>query len=1410
MSKLIIDVSLNSSDFIEKTEQIRSAIRATAHEVEQQGRKISDSFQQMADSAGVTTSVVGEYVKDMCRQVDNAINTLDKIGLENQLRLSKLSADSKNSTFGNDESIHDDPFASSISDEDSLRMEISSRENLSEDIDKQHAELIQLKTELLSCADMPEQVQNDLSTLRAGFRQVHENAEQKSEMGLENTEVAAVSQDEAHTLTNDLEAINERASQTTTSKDVLEGMASGLNGFADACASATSMLELFSAKNEYLQTIMLKVQTAMSMVNGLKEVSIALDKESAFQINVVGKLKLWMKGIAYQAAAAQGVQTASTLSGTLANLGLAGSFRAIGLAIQSIPVIGWILAGITALTGLYSWWSSKTEKQRLEQEELNKSISEFNNSVQQHATKPVTLIESLAAKFKALGSDIQAQEKFVINNKKAFDELGVSIRNVKEAQQLLIDNKSDFVNAQIAKAISLTYEDKMQEEAKNYIEAADEAFKWQNEVDKYQGNIEKIKSGKDIMDGQEIITRNYNPELVNPESGIMLENMLISNNQALLNIAQANLNASSDQIAKSEKKMNDLATKAFLYSQQSDQLMAKFRPKEVQGVHSNDSKEDRDKIVNEKKQALLDTDNKQALEQMRLAEDIEIKRTQARINAMDDGAQKTLAQMQLNHKKELQELTREGENLLRKKIDDAKAAFNAEEAYNQANDSKYEKKTFNAASVKLSESERENFASREKDLMKQQINEIEKYYSTLRGSYQDYTDKRLAIEKKYNDDIAALQASRARYLREGNMEKVEQTDRSIGQATKKKGEELMQADYEQLKKSPEYVRAFENLKNTSTETLNSLLNQLESAKQKAAAVLSPDQLKDYTTSIQSIMAELDERNPFQALAEKKEELAYAEEELARAQLELNDARQQAQEVKDGKKIEVTSTKFNNKTGKIETVKSYLSESQAIAKVTANTENLSAAKDKVREKSNNVKEAEKKVTDQINGLSKSIGELGAAIGGPAGEIITLIGDIGTFTMTAMSGVKAAADTSANAISTVEKASVILAIISAAVQLATKVASLFMSKDGEQYEAMKSSYESLIKVWDTLIDRKMEYISVNTGEEAAKAGEEALNTLNKQIKATKQLALERLKVTNKSHSMEYRMWQGSYKYDGQNWKDVAREIEEHTGKAFSSMRDLTNMSAEDLIWIQENYSGFWSKMDDDFKEQLETIIGYKEKEKEILDTTNQSLTQTTFDSVRDNFLDALTDMDSSSEDFANSFSKYMQKAILNSMLTKNYEGRLKKWYQDFADANKEGGIDEKEYETLQNDWNNIVADALEERNILMNQFGLGAEGDSSQSSTQKGFASMSQDTGEELNGRFTALQISNEEIKNSMLFVLGSLSSLCTTASDGNVLLMEMRNLAVMSNGHLEDIAKHTKVLLGFGAKLDNIDRNTQKI
>ena len=391
-------------------------------------------------------------------------------------------------------------------------------------------------------------------------------------------------------------------------------------------------------------------------------------------------------------------------------------------------------------------------------------------------------------------------------------------------------------------------------------------------------------------------------------------------------------------------------------------------------------------------------------------------------------------------------------------IEDARSAFDA----NPDN----KDKIFNASAYVKSEPVKKQFDAFDKVANEKKETTDLKYnrgddLADLLNQYQDYTDQRLAIERKFNEDIATLQEQRKQAVKNGDTEQVEQIDRSIAQATKNKGMELMGLDYDKLKESPEYVRAFENLKETSSETLNSLLTQLENAKSTAAKVLSPDQLREYTSTIQSIMDELDSRNTFQSLSDKKKELAEAEEELANAQIELENARQTAEAVKGGAQIEngVKSSKFNEKTGKIDSTKAYLTEAQALDKVKEKTSRYNEAKDKVVQKDAKVKKAEKDVKAQLDELSDALTDVGKSIGGPAGEIISLIGEIGTFALTAMSGVEMAADTSANAISTVEKASVILAVISAVIQVATKIFSMFTKDDTtEKYEKAKETYES----------------------------------------------------------------------------------------------------------------------------------------------------------------------------------------------------------------------------------------------------------------------------------------------------------------------------------------------------------------
>ena len=822
----------------------------------------------------------------------------------------------------------------------------------------------------------------------------------------------------------------------------------------------------------------------------------------------------------------------------------------------------------------------------------------------------------------------------------------------------------------------------------------------------------------------------------------------------------------------------------------------------------------------EKYNLLID---KQKLSQIRAEEDASNEIEQLEIDRLKDGSEKILRQRALNHKKELEAIDREAEDKKLKVIEEARTASEA----NPDN----KKKSFNKEDFIKSEPAKKKFAIIDNIAKENKITSETKYnrgddLTGLLSEYQDYTDKRLAIEKKFNDDLDVLDEQRKVAVEKGDTKQVEQIDRSKAQATANKGKELMGLDYEKMKESPEYVRAFENLKETSSETLNSLLSQFENAKQTAAKVLSPDQLREYTTTIQNIMDELDSRNPFQALTDKKQELAEAEQELANAQIELENARQQAEAVKGGAKIEngVSSSKFNAKTGKIDSTKAYLTEAQALAKVKEKTDKYNAAKDKVVQKDAKVKKAEKDVKAQIDELSKSISEVGDVIGGPAGEIISLIGSIGTFTMAAISGVQAAADTSANAISTVEKASVILAIISAAVQIAMKIFDLF-GKDTttEDYEKAKEAYESYINILDEVIDKQLELAETLAGDNANAAYEKAIELIKQQTEAARVLGKQYLNsgASGKSHSKGYSEVDDM---STEGWADAAKalgmSVDQFKSKMGGRMAGLFDLTDEQLEKLQAEAHIFWAQLDSDTQNYANQIAEGVGKVAEVMEQRMTDTTLIDVDTLRSDFQDLLTDMDANSADFADNFEEYMRNAILNSMLKESYMGRLEEWRKKFYAA-MDDGVTEEEYNALKAEGQQISDEMKAERDKMKDMFGWTGENDSSQESTSKGFQAISQDTGEELNGRFTSLQIAGEEIKNQNTLQSQSLNILTMKADAILSVNAETKNIAddtrdLIANSYLElvQISENTgnsaKYLKDIKSDIAEVKKNTSKL
>lgn len=294
------------------------------------------------------------------------------------------------------------------------------------------------------------------------------------------------------------------------------GVLSGLNGVVGGFTAAQGAVALFAGENENLQKIMLKVQSLMSITMGLQQVAQTLNKDSAFSLITLNKAKEWWNnllavgrgeqiastastaaettatiastaattanaaaeqasntaktasvGASTGAAAAQAVQTASATAGTVANIGLAGAFRMVGAAIKSIPVFGWILAGISALIALVSHFVSKAN-------ESKKATEEWYDAIAENAYKPIASIMELSDKWNALGNDLEAKKQFIENNKKAFEDLGVSVRDVVDAENVLVANKTAFINAQIEKAKATIYLQQAQEKVKELIKKEQE------------------------------------------------------------------------------------------------------------------------------------------------------------------------------------------------------------------------------------------------------------------------------------------------------------------------------------------------------------------------------------------------------------------------------------------------------------------------------------------------------------------------------------------------------------------------------------------------------------------------------------------------------------------------------------------------------------------------------------------------------------------------------------------------------------------------------------------------------------------------------------------------------------------------------------------------------------------------
>lgn len=298
---------------------------------------------------------------------------------------------------------------------------------------------------------------------------------------------------------------------------------------------------------------------------------------------------------------------------------------------------------------------------------------------------------------------------------------------------------------------------------------------------------------------------------------------------------------------------------------------------------------------------------------------------------------------------------------------------------------------------------------------------------------------------------------------------------------------------------------------------------------------------------------------------------------------------------------------------------------------------------------------------------------------------------------------------------------------------------------------------------------------------------------------------------SHGSWNRYW-GGFGSDEMDW------IKKNVKSDFNG--DLFSLSPEEMKLLRGNVA-IWEHIENTGKgnyggrltEKLNDYIDQAGKLDELSDKLKESLTQISFDSMKDSFVSDLMDMSKSAQDFADDFSEMMQKALLSYSMEDLINSDLKKLYDDWAKAieDNDGKLTETDIEAFNKRYDDIVQEGLKRRDEWAKVTGYTGSSSSSQTATSGGWASMGQDTADELNGRFTALQIAGESIAQNMTTTISQMESIVTLGISTNGAVLEIRNMMIMTNSYLEDIVKYSKLTYNdFGTKLDDMNRRLKDI
>jgi hypothetical protein len=342
----------------------------------------------------------------------------------------------------------------------------------------------------------------------------------------------------------------------------------------------------------------------------------------------------------------------------------------------------------------------------------------------------------------------------------------------------------------------------------------------------------------------------------------------------------------------------------------------------------------------------------------------------------------------------------------------------------------------------------------------------------------------------------------------------------------------------------------------------------------------------------------------------------------------------------------------------------------------------------------------------------------------------------------------------------------------------------------------------------IEDLTEELEVNRGAMTMQAAQEAMRYQEEKNQNLKEIAQAQAGYHNAHHSWNS-YWNGFS-------QEFVKEFSQRIGRSWSG--DIWELTADEMDkLLSDPYAAELIKgtgkggYGERVYEKLEDYAAEAEAIEEITKQLNETMTGMSFDGFYNSFIDNLMDMKKSAEDIFDDMAEYYQRTMLSRAVGEKMYEDLEKWYDKYAEAAKSGeGLTQAEIDALNREYKNLINEGIKKRDEIAKITGYGDTFKDAESAAARGIENITQDQANALEGIMTAQQIALEQGNAVRIEINTALQSIAPTIGNIAIHTQEMRDIALLSVGHLESISRNTHELYEMNERLGRIERYTQNL